>query len=533
LLTTLTAVGNRYGRLTAFELSASLDPDNRWAPVWAAAHGALEGADITVYGAYTLRNSKTNAPGADPDEIVIHSQVANVPSIPHTTTHAQLFTWDIPSSVESIADLCGGPTPVAGSPPPFLDSARRISLAIVGLQLFGLQDFQAAQQALVDARSHAKNDGRACDGTKETVCPGVLGFYLGTLDQRFGNYRQAEGEYRYAAGQLPTTAAYLDLGELYMEDGRPNDAFVQFDNAVDADPRSVAALATRAYYERDYLRPWQSAIDLDRAIRARAGFWRSLTGDMFDNNERHSDAFDDIVLSRALYDRGDTACALQMLGGVISGAGFNRGSNVDALVRYGTWLVAAKRYDEAIQTLHEVVTRFDPEDPIANYELALALERGAAPATEAAAYFRRAVFAPAHSDEEFLHQGDAANELRAGYDDPAAAASDQQAALAAYARSIALNPKAAYAYRNRGMLYVAIGRDDAARADLKTAAQLHPFDEALVSEYAQYLDKHGLTAQGTLYHREAKYVADARIPPAEAAAWKKDACRYEGLDIGS
>jgi tetratricopeptide (TPR) repeat protein len=361
----------------------------------------------------------------------------------------------------------------------------------------------------------------------------VLAFYLGTLDQRFGNYAQAEAEYRYAASQVPAAASYIDLGELYMEAGRPNDAFGQFDKAVNAEPQSVAALATRAYYERDYLMPWQSALDLDSAIRARGGFWHSLAAGVTGGTERRSDAFDDVVLSRALYDRGDTACALHTLGDVIHGAGFNTGSNVDALVRYGTWLVAAKRYDEAIATLGEVVARYDAQHPVANYELGLALQRGGKPRAQAAAYFRRAVFAQAHGDEEYLVRGDAANELRASYDDASEAVSDEQAAITAYGRSIALNPKAAYAYHNRGILYVALKRDVQADQDLRTAASLHPYDEYLVSEYAQYLDKHGRTAAGALYHRQAAYVAAARTPAAEAASWNADACRYTGLDIGS
>jgi tetratricopeptide (TPR) repeat protein len=535
LLTTLTGVGNRFGRLTAFELDASLDPDNRFAPQWAQAHGALEGADITIYGAYTLlRGSNANPLSTDPDQMVMHVQVADVPSIPHTTTHAQLYAWDIPSSAaESIAAICGGPPQSGANLPPFLDNGRRLALAIVGLQLFGLQHFEEAQQALSEARQFKKGDARACEGATETSCPGVLAFYLGTLDQRFGNYVQAEAEYRYAAAQIPAAASYIDLGELYMEAGRPNEAFVQFDKAVSAEPQSVAALATRAYYERDYLRPWQSALDLDRAIRARGGFWQNVAAGLFGGTERRSATFDDVVLSRAQYDRGDTTCGLRMLYDVIHGAGFNTGSNVDALVRYGTWLVAAKRYDDAIATLTDVVEHFDAQHPVANYELGLALQRGGRPRPEAAAYFRRAVFAPAHSDGEFLVRGDAANELRASYDDAGEAVSDEQTAIAAYGRSIELNPKAAYAYHNRGVLYVALKRDAQADLDLRTAASLHPYDEYLVSEYAHYLDKHGRTAAGKLYHDQVAYVQTARIPAAEAASWDKDACRYSGLDIGS
>lgn len=534
LLTTLTAVGNRFGRLNAFELDASLDPDNRFAPQWAQAHGALEGADITVYGAYTLRNSDGKAAGSDPDEMVMHVQVADVPSIPHTTTHAQLYAWDIPSSAaESIAAICGGPPQSGANLPPFLDNGRRLALAIVGLQLFGSQHFEEAQQALNDARQFKPGDGRACEGATETSCPGVLAFYLGTLDQRFGKYGPAEAEYRYAASQVPAAATYIDLGELYMEAGRPDDAFAQFDKAVNADPQSVAALATRAYYERDYMKPWQSQLDLDRAIRARAGPWRSFAAGVMGGTDRRSATFDDVVLSRALYDRGDTACGLRMLGDVIHGAGFNTGTNVDALVRYGTWLVAAKRYDEAVATLTGVVEHYDAQQPVANYELGLALQRGGKPQAEAAAYLRRAVFAPAHGDEEYLVRGDAANELRSSYDDASEAVNDAQTAIAAYGQSIGLNQKAAYAYHNRGMLYLALKRDAQADADLSKAASLHPYDEYLVSEYAHYLDTHGRAAAGKLYHDQASYVHAARIPAAEAASWDKDACRYTGLDIGS
>ncbi len=514
LVHTLARVGARFGGLSVFELPYSIDPDNRWAQQWAQAHGSFEAADVVVYGEYTLYSAKS---GGTPDEIVLNPEVARIPTVPLSTKSAPLYGWEFPGSVAPIRELCGSDLREAGHAARFLDDARRISIAIAGLQALGRQDFEDAEEAVKEAKVADVDHPQACLGdtdtsAKDSLCPGVLGFYLGALDARLGHYDEARQEYTYASGRLGTAAPFINLGELDVRLGDSARAFAEFDRAVDADPASVAAIATRAIYERDYLRPRQAALDLDRALQMRT---RNL--------------YDRLALSRALYQRGgkgDSACGIAELAGVVNSRGFNERINVDTLVQYGVWLRGAHRPDDAIVELQRAL-RIYPSNVAGNYELGLALEQANRPdKTSAASYLRRAEYSPAYTDEDFLDRANAASELVAHLDgDPAVKKRDYAVAMRAYARSIAVNKAAVYAYYDRANIE-APSNEAAAQRDLETAARMRPYDSMIQSRLAQFYDAAGHPEKGKPYHDRAKSDVQGRIPKEEQAQWSTADCRY-------
>jgi tetratricopeptide (TPR) repeat protein len=537
LIHTLSRVGARYGGLKAFELPYSIKPDNRWASWWAQFHGGFEAADVIVYGEYILYNSSGNvAANAKPDEIVINPEVARVPTIPLTFASAPLYSWNFSGSVARIADLCGSDLREAGHPARFLDDARRGALAIAGLQALGRRDFQTAQDALRQAQRPEVVDPQTCKGDpnqgagKDSYCPGVLAFYLATLDARVGNLKRASDEYQYAAGRLGTPEPYINRGELFMRMGDYAAAFEQFDNAVATDPNSVAALATRAQYERDYLRPRQAALDLQRAIDLEAAI------DAGNAPRPPGDAYSRLILSRAIYQRGgkgDSACGINRLGELLYAHGsLDTHYGADVLVRYGVWLRGEKQYAAAILPLQAAV-RLYPEHIQGNYTLGLALEQSQ-PGQKAAAafYLRQAEYAPAYTDEDYLYQGNAANEIASNFDrDPTERQHDLDRASTAYAQSMKKNHGAAYAYYDRAILEMA-NNPQRALSDLQMAANLHPYDAMLQSRLGQFLDAIGRAGDGKKYHDKASYVARARIPQDELG-WSSQTCRYTSPAAGS
>lgn len=528
LVHTLVRTSARFGGVTAFELPYSIQPDNRWASQWAQFHGLFEAADVIVYGEYTLFNSKNPESSDKPDSIVINPEVARVPAIPLAFTSAPLYSWISSGSVARIQDLCGSDLREAGHPARFLDDARRVAVAIAGLQALGRRNFQAAQDALQQAQAPEVAAPQACAGdtagtVKDSLCPGVLAFYLATLDSRLGNLARAAQEYRFAAGRLGTPEPYINLGELEMRLGNAADAFVQFDRAVAADPGSVAAVATRAQYERDYLRPQEAAIDLRRAL--------DLQKAIDDGNLSRgaSYVYDRLVLSRALYQRGgpgDAACGIAQLGRVLYSTGRSNPGNVDAQVQYGAWLRGDRRYPEAIAELQSALAT-DPDHVQGNYVLGLAYEQSA-PHTESAArsYFERAEFAPAYTDGDFLYQANAANELAAHYDgDAVARKADVARARNAYGRAIHLNTGAVYAYYGRALLEAPSERQEALR-DFQIAARLHPDDAMIQSAFAQFLDSLGRRDEARGYHDRARAAIDGRISKDERQTWSAQSCGY-------
>ncbi|HTA54978.1 MAG TPA: hypothetical protein VK755_09590, partial [Candidatus Acidoferrales bacterium] len=310
LVRTLARVGERFGGLTAYELPYSVDPENRFAELWAEFHGTVDAADVIVYGEYTLHSSSSEGT-EEPDEIVINPEVARVPTIPLQFKSPPLYVWDFPSNVVKIQQLCGGDLEEAAAIPRFLDDGRRIADAIVGLQELGHEDFVSANAALEKARNADPTIKRSTSSkcARQSLCtdsPGVLAFYLGTLDEALGHYVDAKQAYAAAARIIGTSTPFVNLGEIDAVLGDrhdPSDAFKMFDHAVELDPNSVGAIATRSAYERDYLQSDRAAIDLERAMEMPA-----------------QNLYDILALSRAIYQRnqiGDAACAIQMLGKVI------------------------------------------------------------------------------------------------------------------------------------------------------------------------------------------------------------------------
>ncbi len=516
LVHTLARVGGRFGGLRVFELPYSIDPDNRWAQQWAQAHGSFEAADVIVYGEYTLFSTGN---GNQPDELVINPEVTRVPTIPLSTKSAPLYGWEFPGSVASIRELCGSDLQDAGRAPRFLDDSRRIASAIAGLQALGRQDFEDAQAAVKQAKLAEVDHPQRCIGAvdsgaaKNSLCPGVLAFYLGALDARLGAYGDALQEYAYASGRLGTAAPFINLGELYVRLGQPSKAFAEFDRAVNEDPTSVAAVATRAVYERDYLKPREAALDLNRALQLRS---RNL--------------YDELSLSRALYQRGgkgDTKCGIRVLEKVIGSRGFSDRLNVETLVQYGVWLRGVQRPDEAIVQFRRALSIY-PGNVEGNYELGLALERSkSGDSTAASSYLRRAEYSPAYTDDDFLERANAAAELMAHFDaNSAAKRGDYQLALQSYGASIALNKGAVYAYYDRALLEGSSNKA-AAQRDLETAARMRPDDPMIQSKLAQFFGAAGRPDEAQPYHVRAKADIDDRIPKEDQAAWSSKRCRYD------
>jgi tetratricopeptide (TPR) repeat protein len=533
LVHTLTKVGGRFGGVRAFELPYSIDPGNRWATSWAQFHGTFEAADVIVYGEYIPYQSGTAANGQS-DELVINPEVTRIPSVPLGFTSAPLYGWSFTGSVAKIQELCGSDLRDAGFAPRFLDDSRRVASAIAGLRALGRQDFEIAQEAAKEAKRSEITKLQPCSVNpvkkaeasnieRDSLCPAVLAFYLATLDARLGNLDAAIDEYAYAAPKLGTSASFINLGELYVRVGDPNAAFEAFDRAIDADPQSVAAWATRAELERDYLRPQQAWIDLKEAMKLR--------------QRNYQGPFDDIALSFAIHQLGGkayAACGIASLRKVLYPAWFYRQpdqqAGVEALVRYGVWLNGAHDYPGAITDLREAINRY-PEDVQGNYVLGMAYEQSKPPSRdEAESFLRRAEYAPAYTDEDYLYEANAAYELVRHFDqNPEDVKDDLQRAKDAYGQSIKKNRGAAYAYYGRSILERRTNSRQA-RADLEMAAQFHPDDALIQSALAQFLDSINQKKEGAAYHQRAAYIADSRISKREAEAWNMQTCRYKNLD---
>ncbi|HMD02348.1 MAG TPA: hypothetical protein VKG44_05220 [Candidatus Baltobacteraceae bacterium] len=512
----LADVSDRFHRITVFEVPYSIEPDRRWTDFWAQSHGWFDSADVIVYGDYDLAKSADKLINAD--QITINPRVNSVPKVPIADKVPPLYSWTLLRRTESIAQLCGTPI-TANDVPEFPDDARRLALAVVGADLFATQDYEGAQRALTEAKAQPRG-GNGCNArTLRSRCGGVLAYYLANLDLQLGNFADAESEYLYAAGQLESSAPLVSLGELYMRLGRSNEAFESLDRAVRTDPSSVAALATRALYERDYLQAREAALDLDRALNLHAKNFYDLS-----------------ALSRALYQRGgpgDTTCGIAVLNDALGSAEFDRKNMLDTYVRYGVWLAHAKRSDEAIDVFSSAL-KINPYHVKANYSIGINLRnKGAALLPEATAYFRRAVFAPAFTDEDFLDQANAANELRNAAQNPADRVDAERTALQLYARAIAANPNAVYARWDRGQLYDRLGKYNLAQRDFYQAATLHWFDATLLSTYAGFLRRHGQMAKAAQYEAKTRAVIAARIPPDDAREWSSSDCRYHDMDFAT
>ena len=513
LVQALADVADRFHRIEVFEVPYSVDPERRWAGFWAKSHGWLDAADVIVYGDYNL--AKSDEKMATADEITLNPRVDAVPRVPIADKVPPLYSWAFPRRTVPIAQLCGAPA-AAEEVPEFIDDARRLALAVVGADLFAAQDYEGAERAIGEAKAALK--GSACDSSaRRSPCRGVLAFYLANVDLRLGHFADAVKEYRYAADHLESTAPLISLGELYIRLGRPQEGFDSLDRAVRTDPSSVAALATRALYERDYLRPREAAVDLDRALNLPATHFYDLS-----------------ALSRALYQRGgkgDTDCGLAVLQRAVASPEFDRRMMLDTDIRYGIWLGHAKRNDEANQTLRTALT-INPYNIKANYALGVgSREKGLK--AEATASFRRALFAPGFTDDDFLDQANAANELRSLAENP----DDQEAALAAalrlYGQAISVNPNAVYALWNRGQLETQLKQYSLAERDFRTAAELHPFDATLLSTYSSFLKQRGRTEEAQRYWNKTRDVLRTRIPPDDAQQWSSQTCRYERMAANS
>jgi tetratricopeptide (TPR) repeat protein len=503
-------VADRFHRIEVFEVPYTVDPERRWAGFWAKSHGWLDAADVIVYGDYNL--AKSDEKLATADEITLNPRVDAVPKIPIADKVPPLYSWDFPRRTMPIAQLCGAAAGEQGSPD-FIDDARGLALAVVGADLFAAQDYEGAKHAVEEAKVSLK--GSACDNRGgRTPCRGVLAFYLANLDLRLGNFADAENEYRYAADHLESTAPLISLGELYIRRGRPKEGFESLDRAVRTDPASVAALATRALYERDYLRPREAAVDLDRALTQPATHFYDLS-----------------ALSRALYQRGgkgDTDCGLAMLHRAIASPEFDRRTMLDTYVRYGIWLGHAKRSDEAAQ-IFSAALALNPYNIKANYAIGVALrEKGLKPQAKAA--FHRALFSPGFTDDDALDKANAANELRSLAESESEELEARAAALQSYGQAISVNGNAVYAMWDRGQLEDSLKQYDLAERDFKTAADLHPFDATLVSTYSLFLRQHGRADESIRYANTTRAVLRTRIPPDEAKQWSSQTCRYENMD---
>ncbi|MBV8532010.1 MAG: hypothetical protein JO104_11900 [Candidatus Eremiobacteraeota bacterium] len=558
LVQTLSRVGYRFGGLRVFELPYSIDPDNRWAEWWAKTHGFFEGADIVVYGEYTLYSSKGSK---DPDEIVLDPEVARIPTIPlGFKSAAPLYSWDFPGSVARIAELCSSDLPDATvpRPPRFLDDARRLAQAVVGLQALGKQDYETAREALNAAKQPESSDLQHCESQKDinrddadaakSLCPGVLAFYLGMLDGRLGQYDDASKEYTYAARRLDSAAPFINLGELFERRGGGSYsdlATYSFERAIYADPTSVAAIATRAFYDDN---PKQAALDLTEAMLLRP---RSL--------------YDELVLSRAVYQQqrlynGDEKddyvnCGIGILRQLIQSRSLNEDANAAAYAQYGDWQRkkhdniindpqkrnVPKAGDEASAALNDAIgalnkaLEIDPRNVLANYDLGLIYEHSTNEGDHAAAerYFREAEFAPAFTDDDYVSKANAAVELINAYDgDRFSKKADYNVAMSTYDQSIHFNTGAVYAFNGRANLELENpnfekGNLKRALADSEKALRLLPY-AGLIRNTCEQMEPCKIYE-----NKRFPSPSEASPPPNtwRAITWSAKDCRYRDLDF--
>jgi hypothetical protein len=128
LADSLTDVAKRFHQIVAFELPYVVEPDGRWAELWARTHGWLQGADVVVYGEYSLLDHDVGT--NKPDRVLISPQVSAVPFIPLGWKRAPLLQWEFNSRVVQIDQLCSGRSAR------FINDGHRLGLALSALRLF-------------------------------------------------------------------------------------------------------------------------------------------------------------------------------------------------------------------------------------------------------------------------------------------------------------------------------------------------------------------------------------------------------------
>lgn len=477
LADSLADVRNRFHQLEAFELPYKIEPDGRWADLWALSHGWLQGADVVVYGEYSLVDRAIGS--NQPDRILISPHVSAVPFIPLGWKRAPLTRWQLNPRLVAIDQLC------SGTAARFINDAHRLGLAISALRLFSKHEFIGAQRALAEAEdvsgeiqpAWADQSGThrqpkpasQCYGVSadETECSGILAFYLAALEQRSGNYTRAENEYRIATKKLDRAAPYIDLAELYALQCDWKRTLLALNFAVWADPSSVAALATRSEYEYEYGDRDQAQVDLKRAQSVK------ITSD-----------YDRIALSRALHQRSDAKSKQQgtdEMRKALREGDFEKQQLLETRVEFATWLLDDGKVDESISNLTEV-TDVQPDNISANYVLGLAYAAKRSLVKNAPADlerygdmmkqgYLRALGGRAFTDEEYTTQGNAAYELNLPHQ-----------ALTLYGQALRINPHAVYALSGRAGVYKRAGHYQLAIENYRAALTLHPNEKQLRRE---------------------------------------------------
>ncbi len=519
LVHALTDVADRYGWLHVNEVPWGVDPNTRWSNSWAKTHGWFEAADVIVYGDYGFATSGSNG---EANAIIINPRADAVPRLPIADNLPPLYSWEFTRSKVSIAGLCSGSVAAksigdAGDGENFTDDIRRLALSIVAAELFAAQDYLGAQRAL----SEAKGPPGSCKRQSRTnSCHGgVLNYYLANLDVRFGNFSEAKAEYEKANTELASSPPHLSLAELDFRLGDKEQGFNELSRAVWADPTSVAARATKSLYERAYFDPHKAAIDLDRAL-----------------NMKPTSVYDLSALSRALYDR-EKACGITVLSKAVHSRDFDPRTMLETYVRYGIWLYKADKGADARKTFVSAL-KISPDNIKANYWLGMELKNKNPQTPEAEAFFRRALYAPGFTDEDFLTQGDAAVELRnfakRRRENATEARRDEQdekilehLAIRDYKQSIKTNINAVNAYKNLGLLEIDLGNRHDADQYLGAASRLRPFDHEVTDPYVKNLKELKRSAEADRWRESHK--TPLRIAPEER--WSN--CRYTPMNLNS
>jgi tetratricopeptide (TPR) repeat protein len=482
----ISEVGRDYAHVSAFELPYVIDPNGRSAKWWAIGHGFLEAADSVIYGEYSLVDDEKG--DKNPERLLISPEIDQVPTPPLGPKMAPLMRWEFPHRIVRIDQLC------TGTAQRFLSDGRRLSLVLSGLQAFSLHEYVSAERSLAQAEDSQENnlperlftdvpkgDNSRCDADPkgDSLCSGVLAFYLAALDQRMGNYSKAILEYTFAAAKLNRPAPFVDLAELYVIENKSGPALASLRSAESADPTSVVAAAIRAQYESQYGSVDQARLELDRATELRDE--QNAKPAVVLRLMPSLDKYAEISLCRAKYYVEGSVSGLECGRAVFDKAD---STNIDAEIEYANWLVASR--DDALVAkgvglLKESVLR-SPGHINAYYSYAKALSKtGSSDTNSIRTYYMEALDARAFTDDELTDQANSATALEQIDKEVSAKRQDFRAALSLYHAAILKNDRCAYAYSNRSTILEQHGQWRAALRDLRMAILLHPREQDLTA----------------------------------------------------
>jgi Flp pilus assembly protein TadD len=335
----------------------------------------------------------------------------------------------------------------------------------------------ATAAAIASAAERLPRGGRIAVGTAGAGVVAALGWLT---FQQCANYADAETLWRTTIAQNPSCwMAFENLGGVYLKENHADQAFPQFQRALDINPDDVEAMNELGV----------AVMEQGRTDQAIALFGRAL-GIAPNHAETH------INMGVALLQKGQPEKAadhFEHAAQIEPGNAKARKDLATAYIQEGQWADAVAQFQRA--------AAIEPDNPDTLYGLGSALAR-AGRADEATAQFRRVLEIDEGNPGAHFHLALAL--LKDGKVDDA---------VAHLRRALEINPRMAEAEDILGSALLQEGRVDEASSHIQAALALGPGDAQIQNDAGAMLARRGLADEAIAHYRKA-----VEIDPAFATA---------------